>query len=726
MGIYGHGLLNSYAQIFFSQDRVLAGVLLLATFVDLYVGLSGLLAVVVAQGLATVLGYDLRYIRDGSYTYNALMVGMVLGIYFEWSLSFAVLHLLATLLTLLLTVWLAYRLGRVHLPFLSLPFLAGTWLVLLGASNFAALAPKYRGLFSIADLSQAGGPLALLGERLQEWMPMPDLLVLYFRSLGAIMFQYNILAGLLIALGLLYHSRISFLLSVVGFFTGFAFYRLLEGDMSQLIYSYIGFNFILTAIALGGFFLVPSRGAFGLVVVAVPLIALMISALDKVFQPTGLPLYSLPFNLVVLLILVTLGLRVQARGLHLVQVQQFSPERNHYKFHTYQQRFQGATWFRIGLPFLGEWYISQGHAGAITHREGWQEAWDFDVRDAEGQTYRDPGTENSQYYCYNLPVCAPAEGYVVALQDQVLDNDIGEVNLNHNWGNSLVIKHGEQLFSQLSHLRKGSFRVTVGDYVRKGQIVATCGSSGRSPEPHLHFQLQATAHIGARTLAYPLAYYLVRKPEGQVTFHQYAIPQEGETVSNVTATPLLSRAFALIPGQTLTWLVEQPGRKPYSETWEVQVDALNRSYLHDPASGAAAYFIHDQTLFYFTDFYGRPGSLLHHFYLAAQRVLLGYYREVRLQDHLLIDGLFPAPLKALHDLTAPFFHYLEARYSFRFGAIDDEHHPASISLETEVLTRRLGRAAGHRHYRLHIGEQGIDYLELAGTGPSLHASCTVS
>ncbi|RMG68807.1 MAG: peptidase M23, partial [Bacteroidetes bacterium] len=637
--VYGQGLLNSYAQIFFSKDLWLAGVLLLATFVDLYVGLSGLAAVVVTQLIAAGLGFDVRLIQDGSYSYNPLMVGMVLGIYFEWSLSFLVLHLLATLLTFLLTVWLMNRLSRSYLPFLSLPFLAGTWLVLLAAGNFAALAPKYRGLFSIADLSEAGGPLALLGEQLQASFPLPDLLVLYLRSLGAIMFQYNLLAGLLIALGLLYHSRMSFLLSLIGFFTGFAFYRLLEGDMSQLVYSYIGFNFILTAIALGGFFLVPSRSSFLLVVVVVPIIALLISALGQVFESIDLPLYSLPFNLMVLLLLAALGLRLKARGLHLVQVQQFSPERNHYKFYTHRERFEGTTWFQVGLPFLGEWYISQGHDGPITHREEWKEAWDFDVRDGEGQTYRDPGVENSQYYCFNLPVCAPAEGYVVALQDQIPDNEIGGVNLDQNWGNSLVIKHGEQFFSQLSHLRKGSLRVKVGDYVRKGQIIGTCGSSGRSPEPHLHFQLQATPHIGARTLRYPLAYYLVRQPEGGVTFHTYDIPKEGETVSNVTKTPLLSKAFALIPGKTLTWLVEQEGRPARTVTWEIQVDAYNRSYFYEPATGAAAYFVNDQTLFYFTDFYGRTGGLLHHFYLGAQRVLLGYYREVRLSDPLLIDGL---------------------------------------------------------------------------------------
>lgn len=39
-------------------------------------------------------------------------------------------------------------------------------------------------------------------------------------------------------------------------------------------------------------------------------------------------------------------------------------------------------------------------------------------------------------------------------------------------------------------MKKGSVKVAVGDTVSKGQVVALCGNSGNSTEPHLHFQLQ--------------------------------------------------------------------------------------------------------------------------------------------------------------------------------------------------------------------------------------------
>ncbi|MCK7534439.1 MAG: urea transporter [Marinilabiliales bacterium] len=93
---------------------------------------------------------------------------------------------------------------------------------------------------------------------------------IYFRSLGAIFFQYHLFPGLLIAIGLLIYSRIAFTLSLLGFYAAYAFYQLVGADMTTLSYSYIGFNFILTAIAIGGFFIIPSWYSFLWVILLTP------------------------------------------------------------------------------------------------------------------------------------------------------------------------------------------------------------------------------------------------------------------------------------------------------------------------------------------------------------------------------------------------------------------------------------------------------------------------
>ncbi|QCB23360.1 M23 family metallopeptidase [Streptomyces sp. SS52] len=56
-------------------------------------------------------------------------------------------------------------------------------------------------------------------------------------------------------------------------------------------------------------------------------------------------------------------------------------------------------------------------------------------------------------------------------------------------GNHLVLDLGGGTYAMYAHVRRGSFSVREGDRVRAGQLLARCGNSGNSTEPHVHFQL---------------------------------------------------------------------------------------------------------------------------------------------------------------------------------------------------------------------------------------------
>lgn len=708
--------LRSYAQIYFSNRPALGGLLLLVSFFDLGVGLSGLLGILVCQLCARIFSFDKTGISTGTFSYNSLMIGLALGGIYQWSASYAAVLVIGAMLSFFLSVWLAGRMGAKGLPFLSLPFLIAIWVLLLGLPNFTGVQLSYKQSFSL----QTGLPGVFeQASALVDALPGHDGLHFYLRSLSAIVFQYNDLAGILIALALLLHSRMAFALSVYGFAIGYGFYHFFQGDFRPLVYSYIGFNFILSAIALGGYFIVPSWRSHLLLLFIIPVTALLLSALYSLFGFFSLPLYSLPFNVIVLLTLGALQMRWASRGLEIVQLQQHTPEANHYKTVYYSKRFAGQLYYHLYLPVMGEWHVPQGYNGGLTHREGWQHALDFDVRDEQGRTFGGMGLSLRDYYCYELPVLAPAAGYVTTVKDGVPDNAIGDANLGENWGNTIIIRHAEGLYSKLSHLKPGSLKVKEGQYVQSGELIASCGSSGRSPEPHLHFQAQATPYIGSQTLAYPLAYFLSKSSEGAYRFHSFETPAEGATVRNIIPTPALAAAFDFIPGKTFTWHIEEEEKK-YQQHWIAGVDAANRRYIYCKDTGATAYCYNDGTLFYFTDFYGTRHSFLHQFYLAFQRVLLGRYRGAVLSDWLLPQHFFSPLLMGLQDFAAPFYHFLQGRYEFAFG---DAATESEISILTKSTGLLFSKEVAMSSAEMRITEGSIDSVRISAPRRNIVARC---
>lgn len=714
------GLLHSYSQIFFSLDKVFAGVLLLCSFIDPYVGISAIVAGLIAILTAYFLGFDHKNIREGMYSFNSVMVGMVMAVYYDMNMPFVLLLVLMSVFTLFFTLAINAQLSKYGLPIMSIPFLFGVWTVLLVGREFGGLQLTERGIYTINELWAYGGEYLVNFYEKVDNLPIPDIIDVYLRSLGAIFFQFNILAGLVIMLGLIRFSRIAFVLSIIGFFSGYLFFSFMQGQFSHLHYSYIGFNFILSAIALGGFFTIPSRGTFLLVALASPVIAILIAAIGNVFTVVQLPIYSLPYNVLVLVTLYVLKLRLAPKGLTPIVEQSYSPEINLYRFLNQKERYANDTYFHIYLPFYGEWTISQGHDGEITHKGEWKEAFDFVIEDENGKTYKSPGTRLEDFYGYNRPVVAPQAGWVAAIENEVEDNVVGDVNLNKNWGNTVVIRHGDGMFTKLSHLKKGSVKVEVGDAVKKGQVVAALGNSGRSPEPHIHFQMQATPYIGSKTLKYPVAYYMEKTAEGP-KFHAFDYPKEGQTISNVKVNPLLKKAFNLIPGMHLN--MESNGEK---FEWEVFTDAYNNTYIYCHQTEAVAYFVNNETLFYFTRFIGDKRSPLFEFYTGAYKVMLGYYQDLKITDHFPVNDIYSGLLKGLLDVITPFYpSVVKADFEIGYDEMDDSLEAEWMKLSSSLQVNAVGSTRLQKNYRIELNEKGISSFVIVNDGNEREFTCEV-
>jgi hypothetical protein len=155
--------------------------------------------------------------------------------------------------------------------------------------------------------------------------------------------------------------------------------------------------------------------------------------------------------------------------------------------------------FRLPLdgPILVGW--GGGTPGENYHVAYADQRWAYDLLvTKEGASHRGDGQRCEDYYCYGLPVLAPADGKVVAVLDGQPDQPIGVLGGDPAGGNQLVIEVAPRQFLYLCHLQRGSLLVKEGDQVTQGQPLAKVGNSGNTSEPHLHIHLQNTAedHFG--------------------------------------------------------------------------------------------------------------------------------------------------------------------------------------------------------------------------------------
>ncbi len=703
------GITSSYSQVFFSDNKIFAVILMIVSFIDLFAGICGLFSVLVTCFAAKWFGLNTEQIRKGIYGFNSLLVGLGLGINFAPAWLLFLVLFIAAIFTLFISVALEGVIGKYALPYLSIPFILSFWIITLATREFTALGISERGIYSLNDLYILGGSTLV---NLYEWgnqIVIPQSIKTYFISLGAIFFQFNVLSGILIAIGLLYYSRIAFSLSLIGFYAAFYFYQLIGADLTVFNYSYIGFNFILTSIAIGGFFIIPSKLSYLWTILLMPLVVILVVSLNKVFMIFHLPIYSLPFNIIVLLFLYVLKFRVSNyEHLSEVIIQQNSPEKNLYSYQNYLTRFSQKAPVSIKLPFYGEWMVTQGHNGEFTHQGHWNHAWDFMINDEDDKIYTDSGDYVEDYYCYGKAVTAPADGIVEEVVDNVPDNIIGQVDIKNNWGNTIIIKHTDSLYSKLSHLVPGSIPVKKGDSLTTGQVIGKCGNSGRSPYPHLHFQLQATPFIGSPTIDYPIGHYLVSEKSG-TKLMSYNNPVKDELVSNIVKTPLLQKAFNFIPGKSLIW--QKYGSKDLYE-WKINTNPYNQLYIECKTTGSQAFFEEDEDMLIFTHFSGDKTSVLYYFYLAAYKVQLGFYKDLKLQDHYPLNHVFSKKVLFFQDFVAPFYKYLHANFEINYSEIDNELSPSKITLKSVSTKYYRKKKLNKTHFEIKVNSEGIEYLKM--------------
>ena len=182
----------------------------------------------------------------------------------------------------------------------------------------------------------------------------------------------------------------------------------------------------------------------------------------------------------------------------------------------------------VEFPLRGEWLSPNTPGTKVpshgTNQLGTRYAYDFIKVDWNRMgtpayrvgvmQYLFSGVKLSDYYCWGQEVYSPCDGIVVVAEDGYAENektnllaDMSNAYKNAHYfdpekddiqsvaGNYVIIKYSENVYAALCHLQTGSVQVSVGQMIKKGEVIGRVGHSGNSFAPHLHFQLMDSGDI---------------------------------------------------------------------------------------------------------------------------------------------------------------------------------------------------------------------------------------
>lgn len=559
---------KAYSAVMFINHPAAGLIFLALTCYYLDSGITGLIAVV--TGLCTLQLFKFNEDTTGTHLLNCLLVGLSLGAFFHLNIFLVLLVTLSSVITVFLSIVISdafWRFGK--LPQLSLPFIFISGiasLISINNKNFISIFHPLSGI--------------------PEWFgPRADI---FFSTIGATFFSPHPVIGCVIFICIVLYSRYLALLALCGYIAGLIVFTLLLHDPQPYLISWSGFNFILTAMALGGIYTVPGLSSFGFAMLGACLAALLSAAIQKTLLMHGLPILALPFIISTLILLAAIGKRTKWSSLWLA-TEPGPPEINYERSRLAVVRNGGQRSIPLLAPFFGEWNIYQGFNGNHTHKSPWQHALDFFKLEDE-KSFSSNGENLQDYFCYGVPVLSPVYGVVVRVVEDVPDNKPGEINTRNNWGNLLLIRLESGLHVLLAHLSQDSIKVKEGDWVTPGTPVASCGNSGRSPQPHLHLQVQQDATLGSPTVPFHLCSIICSNSDYEDEYKIASVPNENDRIEPAELDHKLASQLHFPVGRTLRYKIEGSDIEENSE-YTIRVDVtLNGQFRFVSDNGASVAF----------------------------------------------------------------------------------------------------------------------------------------
>jgi len=504
---------------------------------DVRFPIFAIIGLVIADGVAWVLGVDEQVKRGGALRNNAIFASLAVAWLTTASGQSLEIQLAVEVCAALAASLIAAALTRILRDSILPPLGWGFYIV---AGVLFALFSTWTQSALVATVDWPRPTDAL------SWVQS------FFRSLGMMLFLPKVEVGVLVFIAILLWSRMMLFSGIIGWVCGVGIGLLFEQMGLYYLWLLGAHNYFLAAMLLASVLFLPDRSLAFIAMLAGVTASVISAYFQRVLPGSSYAFLPVPAAFTVWLgvgaLLVSHKAELARRNLS----SNLPPELAWWNASYLSERF-GHGEPLLTVPVAGPVQITQGFDGSLSHVGRWRHALDFQ-RPANAATT-----------IWEAPVYAPGAGYVEAVRSDVPDNALGTSNFAEMWGNYVIIRLDAGGWALLGHLRQGSIAVSSGVHLTHGAYIGLVGNSGRSPAPHLHMHAQLGPTISAPTRAFRLANFLSAaedRPGDFLEWHAAMTPPGGMIVCGAQFNARVHDATTTMAPGTTVWRVESSGRIP--------------------------------------------------------------------------------------------------------------------------------------------------------------------
>ncbi|MEZ4506397.1 MAG: urea transporter [Thermomicrobiales bacterium] len=282
-------VLRGFGQVMFQNSPITGLFFLAGLFVGGWeFGFYALFACVASTGTAYWLGVPQDAIGAGLYGYNGVLVGVALAFYLDDSWMLVPYVLLGAFAACIASAAIGNLLGTWQIPALTGPFVVTIWLFALGIYGFSQVEAGPNSQAPALPTLMESGRASLNFTNFYEGL---------FKGVSEVFFQNSIWVGIIFLIGIFLSSQIDTAMALLGSLIGLSAGWFLGVDQNSLALGLMGYNGVLTMIALAGLFYELDASSIIVAAIAVIVSVVVAIALTAFTAPYGAHIYTALFVL---------------------------------------------------------------------------------------------------------------------------------------------------------------------------------------------------------------------------------------------------------------------------------------------------------------------------------------------------------------------------------------------------------------------------------------------